>query len=289
MNPKLRTNAHRMGAALLLAFAGCDGSSPTDGGNPSPSPSGEPFFFDSFEAEVDQNGVRKGSPTDANGFEWGSSQGHVGFNDQNPRSGKYAMNLRHAPDQGNGESYAEKRFDIGRNLTEVWVEQYLWIPANRPEINSFQDYYHRDNPGHADNNKWFRLWMGGDDGEFWLLLMCNNGPTPGSSQFQTRFSGGGSGHNVENTEFVDVQAFIGQWVRLRVHARTATNPGDSDGLIEMWWNDHKFVDRPDVEMHGGATNYFRAGQFMGWHNSGYDAQVKFYVDDVAFYDSDPKW
>ena len=181
------------------------------------------------------------------------------------------------------------QFLMGRSLQEVWIEYYLWIPGNRPDIGSFQDFAHRDNPGHADNNKWFRLWAGGDDAEAWLLWMANKGPALGSTQYQTRWSDGGPGsHHAQDTEFVDVRSFSGQWIRHRIHAKVASAAGATDGLVEMWWNDHKFVDRQNIDMYFGGLG-FDAGHFMGWHNSGYDQQVKFYIDDVAFFDSDPRW
>ncbi|HEX9893126.1 MAG TPA: hypothetical protein VGA78_04350, partial [Gemmatimonadales bacterium] len=74
-----------------------------------------------------------------------------------------------------------------------------------------------------------------------------------------------------------------KWNRFGFHARLASGPGATDGLIEVSMNGKTLGRYPNLDFrsHGQqAKNYFGNGYLLGWANSGYDATTRFWIGDV---------
>jgi hypothetical protein len=105
------------------------------GGDPAPPDPGDPFFSDDFAGAQRNN---------ANGFTWSSAGGRVTVV---TFDGGNCLRFRYGPDASGSDSSAEQRFNMGQDLSEVWIEYNLHIPSNFALRN--------DSPA---NNKFLSLW-----------------------------------------------------------------------------------------------------------------------------------
>ena len=253
------------------------------GSAPDPTP-GDPFFEDDFALGVKNN---------ANGFTWSSTGSRVTVQLAPDASGDYALRFRYGPDAIGADSSAEQRFALGRQLSELWLDYYLWIPANFALRN--------DAPF---NNKFLSLWplnysTTGDT--FMVTEFERNGTDTSYARilgYGDLFYADGTlsrgGDAVQNSNFINA-AKAGAWTRIQVHYKMASGAGQTDGVYEGWVNGSlQWRSRTDwVFWSTGGNNYIANGFFMGWANSGYTDTTDFYIrggtNGPKFYDTDPEW
>jgi hypothetical protein len=241
-----------------------------------------PFFADGFEA---------GAKTNANGFTWGAVE-NVDVSTANPYSGNYSLRFRFGPDAPGEDSWSEQRFNMGRYLSEYWVDYMLYVPSN---------FVHRaESP---NNNKFFMTWRdtySDVSGGTWRIgyeyQSTASTIRPMSSRWDyNSWESSGLNHPQMNAPFIGGTGPIkpGQWTRVRMQFRAASSRTASDGVMRMWINDMLFAQKTDGKFH----NYYstpsdaslRNGYFLGWSNSGFTAETIFYIDDVKFYSINPGW
>lgn len=265
-----------------------DSAAPPPGGGSSTA-----FFEDNFDT---------GSAQSRNGFNWGgistkpTSKVRVG-NDLY-YSGGYSLIFTFGPNELGQDSWAEQRFDMGRYLSEFWLEYQLWIPPN---------FAHRSDP--PSNNKFFAIWrdtyfdaVGGT----WNAVFEFNrlsGPdnfsvlrfTANRWDYQGISDQGLGGVVGQHAPFIGGNGPLkmGHWNRVRIHIKTASSRSSSDGIAQMWINQNILLDYRSGRFH----NYFdspsdavlRHGYLFGWANSGYTETTIFAIDDVKFYEHSPGW
>jgi len=234
------------------------------------------IFFDGFESGNLSN------PTVTAGGRWLTSSNVTASTDR-ARTGSTSLKFAFGPNAPGEDSWAEQRFSLGTNLTEIWVEFYIYIPTN---------YQHRDDSG-SDNNKWLRLWgdsynatnkhgastlpAAGGNSDLFAEYGKNEGPI-----------GAGWGDAPIARNFI-TNAERGRWNQFRWHSKMATTASAENGLIEMWWNG-VLVDRDlSMDIYSSAANYINEGYLIGWANSGFTSQTLLYIDDVSFYSTNPGW
>lgn len=241
------------------------------------------FFSDNFDS---------GSKVSANGFTWSSAGSRVTVSPERAFSGTHALRFRFGPDTVGGDSGAEQRFDMGRYLNEYWVEYMLFVPAN---------FVHRaDSP---NNNKFFMTWRDTYSdvaGGTWRVGYEYQGTSsslrPMSSRWDLNsWTSSGLNHPQSNAPFIGGAGPVrlGAWTRVRLQFKAASSRTASDGVMRMWINDSLYASKTDGRFH----NYYaepsdavlRKGYFLGWSNSGFSAETVFFIDDVRFYDADPRW
>lgn len=250
-----------------------------------------PFFSDNFD-----NGAR----TNANGFQWGSASDRVKVGTELKNSGTHSLIFTYGPNAPGQDSWAEQRFVLGSYVSELYIEYYLYAPAN---------YVHRnDAPG---NNKFLALWRDvyeDFNGGTWRVLFeyqrtTLDGPDNFSgfrfapSRWDMRYETdqGLEGVQGQYAPFMGGNGVVrlGAWNRIRFQIKTASSRTASDGIAKMWVNDslvlnytqgrfHNFFDSP-----GDAL--IKNGYFLGWSNSGYAQTTVFAIDDVKFYSANPGW
>ena len=74
-------------------------------------------------------------------------------------------------------------------------------------------------------------------------------------------------------------ALLGQWVRIRIHFKTAT-AANNDGVAQFWINDSLVLDVPDLANYpypSGAGNTYTDGYLLGAANSGFQAGQKMFI------------
>jgi hypothetical protein len=221
----------------------------------------------------------------------GSTQASV--TSVSPISGTYSL-LFEFVGHPTDDDRAEQRFNLGRNITEVWVEYDLHVPSN---------YEHRDGPS-SDNNKFFRIW--GDD-----YVSANK---VGSSTHRTGTGGGsqicheynyktwadgtlgrgpvGPTTRAEGVDFAynSQSAMVGATTQIREHYKMVSATDADDGEYHLWYNGtlmRTFTGIP--QKYDTAKPYWNTGYFLGAANSGFDENTEFRIDNIKFYDTDPGW
>ncbi len=248
-------------------------------GNANTSPisnSAEPFFEENFTGTQFNN---------ANGFTWSGTNNTavVSF------GGYDALRFRYGPDALGEDTNSEQRFNLGQNLTELWIEYYLYIPSN---------YVHRNDP--PNNNKFIRIW--GDD--------YNSANKLGAStQYRTEFltdnSGLGFEYNYKGWDYAVLgfgpegytsgyteygNAMKGVWTQVRLHFRLVSSTDADDALMELWLNGTKVLSFINVpQKYDTLRPYWNQGYLMGWSNSGFLDETDFYIRNVKFYNTNPGW
>lgn len=83
----------------------------------------------------------------------------------------------------------------------------------------------------------------------------------------------------------------GRWNQIRVGARLSSARTVADGFIKIIVNGHVLKDLQNMPLwnvyDSPADAAFRNGYFLGYVNSGFSVETKFFIDDVHFYLSDP--
>lgn len=250
------------------------------GGAVTPPAGGDPFFTDTFA------GTQK---NDSGGFTWNATTSRVSVVSW---EGVNALRFRYGPDADLGDSSAEQRFNMGRNLTEVWIEYYLWVPSN---------YVNRAQTG-GINNKLMRLW--GDAyasaNKVGMSTYVNAAYTPDSAviRFEYNYKGYADGTLSAGPVFSTGVAFGGDmkgaWTRIRQHYLMVSGTDADDALMELWIGATKVVTFANVpQKYDTAKPYWNNGYFFGWANTGFLDETDFYIkggaDGPKFYDADPGW
>ncbi|HSH45795.1 MAG TPA: hypothetical protein VK966_08060 [Longimicrobiales bacterium] len=246
----------------------------------------EPFFEDDFEGFAVGQEPSGGS----NGFSWGGSHDGTYVSDSESFTGTRSLRCEYGPtnpNTGNPDHWwAEQRFNLGQNLTELWIEYYLRLPEN---------YHHRNHPTQANNNKFFVLWADSysTSDNFQCAIEVNRvSYTQSSARLMTRDVDGrlSTSDGFSASDLLNL-TWGGEWKRVRIHLRMASGPTAEDGVFEGWMDDDlAWRSDPEFIIHTiGANNYIRNGYLMGYDNSHYDEAVAFYIDNFKIWDEDPEW
>jgi hypothetical protein len=250
-----------------------------------------PFFEDSFDS---------GEKTDANGFTWDVPSGLVTVSDERAYSGSYSLRFEYKEHLPDGYINAEQRFCLGRFLSQYWVEYMLYVPAN---------WVQRDNPWTAesgDNNKFFMTWRDTYSdiaGGTWRIGYEADRSAdlkglfrPMSSRWDfNSWTSTGLDHPQHGDPFIGGTGpvLIGQWNKIQMQFKAATDRTSSDGIMRMWVNGALFGELTTGKFHNfyetPADASLYRGYFLGYSNSGFTDPTVFFIDDVKFYDVDPGW
>jgi hypothetical protein len=204
------------------------------------------------------------------------------------RSG-WGIRFRYGPEASGSDSSAEQRFNMGQDLSELWLEYDIWIPANFA--------LRADSPA---NNKFLALWPTSYStvGDTYVVTEFERNGTDTSRArmlgYGDMFYNNGttirSGDAVMNSNFINA-AKAGTWNTVRVHYRLASGAGQTDGVYEGWLNgDLMWRSRTDWQFWStGGNNFVRNGYLMGWANSGYTLETDFFIYGGKWYSTDPGW
>jgi hypothetical protein len=249
------------------------------GADPVDPPEGDPFFEDDFAGGVRNND---------NGFTWNSTTSRVAVVAAPDGSGDNALRFRFGPDASGGDSNAEQRWNLGRNVTDLWIDYHVWIPSN---------YVHRNDTG-PDNNKFLRLW--GDSYTAINKVGASTNPNAGTPPSQLFFEGreAPSGTSMGSISGTPTTVYgnapmLGAWTRFRVQFGMVT-AAENDGVFRVWKGDTLVIERTNIPLNfDSSIPYWNNGYFFGWSNSGFLAETDFYIRGGAngpkFYDTDPGW
>ena len=255
---------------------------------PPPPPAGA-FFTDNFDT---------GARLNANGFTWEATGSRVAVTTEKPFSGTHSLRLLYGPDADLQDSNAEQRFNLGRNVTAIWIEYMLYVPDN---------YRHRAQPGTSVNNKVFFIWntVYGSGSGTWQAGYevdrasdsTSNIRPMSSKEFGTNATfveSSGLGHPDYGKPLFGPQNALkpGTWNRIRLQFARSSAAGATDGIMRFWIGDTMFAQMtngPFRNFGNVGETVLRNGYFMGYSNSGNTAATSGFIDDVRFYETDPGW
>ena len=225
-----------------------------------------------------------------------------------PFSGTKSVKFIFGPDLAGQDSRSELPFAFGANLSELWVEYWLYVPAN---------YYHRTDPP-SSNNK-FALILTRDDGADGIsddtsrmLYDFEAGSNPdGTSQIFAQSiaatatstdavsSTSNTGYNGVNFVGGVGAAVLGQWNQMQMHVKAASGLGSADGVQELWANGILVFQKtngnfgyPNIagsNWYGTFPAVVNYGYVLGASNSGFAETTIFYVDNFKIYNTNPGW
>lgn len=240
----------------------------------------EPFFSDNFD---------NGNRTTANGFTWSNTGSRSFVSSTKSFGGTHSLGLRFGPDSLGKDSSAEGRFSLGRNLTEVWIEFMLYVPAN---------YTHRNES--PNNNKFFRIWGDNYSSANKVGASTTRSGDASALSFEYNYKTWGdgtlgfgpssvAGARSPTTTFGGPE-FRDRWTRVRVHARHVSAENADDAILQLWFDDTMVLDFRNVpQKYDPLRPFWNAGYLLGWANSGFTDETIFYVDNVKFYNLNPGW
>lgn len=174
------------------------------------------------------------------------------------------------------DSWAEARFDLGREYTQLTIEFDLFVPSN---------YVHRKPSDNTDNNKFFRLWrVSYDDVEKLGASMLGQSTTGNStigSDYRV-FADWGQSTAVKNATGFITADDRGKWMAVRIDIKAATDT--TLGSIKIYKNGKVHLDDATIKNHVAGTQGYRYGYLLGWANSGFNEDTIMYIDNVRFLD-----
>lgn len=254
-----------------------------------PAPTDAPtalYFEDDFES----GDLSKTATTGTELWSWGGYE--PGVDSNGAYSGTYSSRLNYGPDALGEDSRDELSFKLGKVMSEIWLEYYIWYPSN---------YFHRsDSPS---NNKFLQLSYNGKTSQILTIESLVQDSAAGNSKMKRFMStsenlDGSSNWPLSQTTNPDVQNFIGagsefavrlgQWTQVRVHYR-ASPDGIANGIAEIYFNGTLFkaLEWPFWDdQFGGAIN---GGYINGWSNSGFTELTTIRHDRVQVFESYPGW
>lgn len=238
-----------------------------------------------------ENGFESGGMDGSNGFVW-QAPTNVTVSSERARNGRYSLRFRFGGSAPGGDAWAEQRFDMGRYVSELWLEYELYIPAN---------FKHRDEAPH--NNKFLALWRDGTDNTIdgsWRTTINISRRSDYESELLFGASTSSSttiGRPPRHPQLTMISRtgpiVIGSWNNIRIHVRPASRRGILDGVAQIWINGQLFYEIDNGDFNNSTNQLpnvrLRGGYLFGWANSGYDETTDMFIDDIKFYDRWPGW
>ena len=210
-------------------------------------------------------------------FCWDSTINYV--SNLRARTGVYSLRFAFQGVADGLDSWAEQRFELGEDYSDVWFRFYCYFP-NGTEGDGAA-YYHRAQQSGA-NNKFFLVWSnsyprGG------ILVGFNTFPNgTGGSHLgvvwnKDNISRSADGFPMAN-DFINA-ADLGRWMEVVIHFRQASALNVLDGVIEVWKNRVKVISKTDWDSYSLYGNHYQHGYLWGYANSGFASPTNIYVDD----------
>ena len=268
---RLRKNSLAFGMALMCGFAGSLVSAQGSAGI---------IFQDDFES--------CGLTKTQNGFTWLSGR-RTTVNTANPKNGSCALELAYQAAPSGSDSFAEHRFYLGGNYPDIWMKYDLFIPAN---------YCHRTQSSSTNNKGFINMWEGeytANDGvamnpNFWADGTCQSTTSMFVSARRSTdpfFNNGGHHYSKEFLDRYSIRTSDrGKWMEVITHYKYATS-AKNDGMVQIWLTPQGESQRQILNMTQGnwyvaGARGFDNGYLLGWANSGFTEQTKFYIDNIVF-------
>ena len=223
-----------------------------------------------------------------NGFIWkGSTRAAV--NSVNPKGGRCALEFTYQAAPDGSDSFSEQRFYLGAHYPDIWMKYDLFIPAN---------YCHRTQTSSTNNKGFVDMWEGlytanagvAMNPNFWADGNCQSTTSMFVSAPQSTDPFFNRGGHHYSSEFLDRYSIRtsdrGKWMEVIIHYKYAT-AAKNDGVVHIWLTSQGQNRRQTLNMTQGSWYVagalgFDNGYLLGWANSGFAQETKFYIDNIIF-------
>jgi uncharacterized protein YjdB len=222
-----------------------------------------------------------------NGISW-ISNAFVDVSSSIARTGSSAARFR----QGLSVNWSELRFGGLPNLTEAFIQFYLYYPSG----NESPSVGPRVVVTGTSNDKFFRLW-GNQNSDYAVnpgnkvgaSIWGDGSGSDGKLGIEYEFSpinppqfGMGEGLNpIPRVTFLN-DTRRGKWVQIRIRAKVAT-AANNDGAIQIWADGVLILTHTSLHTwpYGTGPNTYTHGYLLGFANNPYTAGQFTYIDDVT--------
>lgn len=237
-----------------------------------------------FQDDLESGNLDKRS----NGFGWSGSRGMKGeapnVSSDISHSGNKSLKFTFLGKPSGEDSWSEQLFDFGKNLSEVYINFYVYYPDGTEGLGA--KYVHRDDAG-PDNNKFFRIW---DEHYTQFNIKAGFSTLPsGSSSYifpEKGTNGGGTGNFSMPYNNIKIDnSRLGRWMEVRMHIKT--DDGSRNGILELYLDGQPAIEVRNVNLHpkDASKNYFKHAYFFGWSGSGFSKTTHVYMDDLIVSDT----
>jgi hypothetical protein len=227
-----------------------------------------------FEDGFESNGLQ----TVSNNVRWGASTS-AQVSTAYAKNGTHSLMFTFKATDETRDSWSEQRFSLGKPFKEIWISYDIRIPEN---------YYHRDSSVGTSNNKGFiMLWSGDYEDPSGPLIGTEFWPeSDGSSNSSIRLFGVGFDKHFWGAcnEIVKISD-RGKWIKITTQTKYATS-ANNDGIMRLWKTYSDGTTELACNISNGAwyaqsAPGFDSGYLMGWSNSGYAEETRFYIDNFV--------
>jgi hypothetical protein len=236
-------------------------------------------------------------------FRWGS-EAYTDISSDKAFSGSQSLRFRFMGNSDPAEdAWAEKRFELDRIYSELWIRYKLWVPEN---------YFHRDGDGPDNNKGLIMLWSDEYSGISHTSLhfsrprdITSSGESAsnpgGSSLYGTWKPNSSVAYNFFNpSDLLDDSPSVdemsmgilssdrGRWIDWIIHAKASDiyiEQGDIDGpgngKLQVWKDGELIYNVTDATNYSDVANMngWDQGYILGWANSGFDETTYMHIDD----------
>ena len=230
----------------------------------------EILFEDDFE-----NGMNNS----VNGSAGWTSSVRTSVSSVQTKSGNSSLEFIY-PVSPSGDAFSEQRYVLGGAYTEIWASYDIYIPLN----------YVHENLASSNNNKgYLYVWSGSS-------YSSPNGPGMGPNFWPNPDGSSKASHytwapGMDRHYWGAMPEAIklsdrGQWIKIIAHYKYAS-AANNDGVAEMWKQYSNGTLTKVMDIQNGAwyvegQSGFTHGYILGWANSGFRSETRFYIDNVTF-------
>lgn len=253
------------------------------------------IFTDTFESYMTGSHIPNGSG--ANGFLWNlPAEGHgATISVETDPQGDQALRFAFVTSVAGQDEKAEQYFTLAPDAltapTTIGIEFDLYVPPN------FNTAY-ENRADRPNNNKFLATWAENYNrsaGDASMVLEYQYVSSLGYTHFRAaRVSGTDAPGTHDPSGFTTVKDPIftaaqrGNWVNIKIIEILVDAIASGDRNCAIWLDDTLVFEVRGMKS-SSPLNYLRRGYLFGWSNSGFDANMDFYVDNWKYYNTDPGW
>ena len=284
-NGGLVKNKHGLALCLSLSLVGCGGGSDTGpGSGPPPGVAGADCaqatvsIIPSAAQLVFDDGFESGNlSATQNGFRWTDSAS-TAVSLTRACTGNYSLEFIYAAAADNEDGMSEQRFYLGGNYRDVWFEYDLFVPEN---------YYHRSQSGPTNNKGFLYLWANtyADPRPLVAINFWADGAT--GQSIGSVYTRPVDQHSFDFTAPAIASSDVGKWLHIVVHYAYAS-AANNDGVAQIWRTPAggptvQILNKTNGPWYHATGTGFDNGYLLGWANSGFSGETRFYIDNVRVY------
>lgn len=216
-----------------------------------------------------------------NSFRW-TDRSNTAISTARACASTYSLQFNYAAAADNEDSMSEQRFFLGGNYRDVWFEYDFFVPEN---------YFHRSQAGETNNKGFLYLWANtyADPRPLVAINFWADGTT--GQSIGSVYTRPVDQHSFDFSARAIASTDVGKWLHIVVHYAYAT-VANNDGIAQVWktpagGSTVQILNKTNGPWYHAGGAGFDNGYLLGWANSGFSQETRFYIDNVQVYENDP--